>query len=446
MLRALADCNNFYASCERVLDPSLVGVPIVVLSNNDGCVIARSSESKRLGIAMGAPYFEVRRVCEAHGVRVFSSNFAVYGDFSERVMAVLAEHARDFESYSVDEAFLGFPDMPEADARALGLRIREDVLKRTGIPVSLGMGATKVLCKLANERAKTDAASGGCLVVPFDVEGRRAFLKGVEAEDIWGVGPGLAARLRSHGILTAADLAEGDPRFIARIAGVVGERLALELRGIPCHEIIEDAAARQSIMVSRSFGRPVSDEADLAEAIAAHAARGAEKLREDRLVASSVVVFFGTNKHRLDQAQYKADAMEPLDPPTDDARLICAAAGRALRRIRRDGYLYKKAGVLLQGLTPSNQVQPSLPGLGEPIDPARTRLMQAVDALNAKLGREVVRPGSTGFDRKWQGKSALRSGSSLSDPDRLPTVKDGPKPPAGAKPKDGLKPRIRFHE
>lgn len=446
MLRALADCNNFYASCERALDPSLVGVPIVVLSNNDGCVVARSSESKRLGIAMGAPYFQVRRVCEAQGVRVFSSNFAVYGEFSERVMAVLAEHARDFEPYSVDEAFLGFPDMPEADARALGLRIREDVLKRTGIPVSLGMATTKVLCKLANERAKSDEAAGGCLVVPYDDAGRKAFLQGVATKDIWGVGPGLATRLRGHSIFTALDLAEGDPRFIRRIAGVVGERLALELRGIPCHEIVEDAAARQTIMVSRSFGRPVSHEADLAEAIAAHAARGAEKLREDRLVASSVVVFFGTNRHRLDQEQYQASEAEPLDPPTDDARLICAAAGRAFRRARRDGYLYKKAGIVLQGLSPANQVQPNLPGLGAPVDPARTRLMQAVDALNAKLGREVVRPGSTGFERTWQGKSELRSGASLSDPERLPTAKDGAKPKDAPKAKDGPKPRIRFHE
>ncbi|NBV49177.1 MAG: hypothetical protein EBR95_09145, partial [Verrucomicrobia bacterium] len=216
MLRALADCNNFYASCERALDPSLIGVPIVVLSNNDGCVVARSSEAKALGIPMGAPYFEVRRTCEAHGVRIFSSNFSVYGDFSERVMAALGEQARDLEIYSVDEAFLGFPDMPDADAKALGLRIRADVLKRTGIPISLGMAPTKVLCnkvlcKLANERAKADKTSGGVIVVPSDPAGRTVFLRGVEAEDVWGVGPGLAARFRSHGILSAIDLAEADP-------------------------------------------------------------------------------------------------------------------------------------------------------------------------------------------------------------------------------------------
>ena len=434
MLRALADCNNFYASCERVLDPSLRDVPIVVLSNNDGCVIARSAEAKALGIAMGAPYFEVRRTCEAHGVRIFSSNFAVYGEFSERVMAALTEQARDIEVYSVDEAFLGFPDMPETEARALGLRIKEAVLRATGIPVSLGMGATKVLCKLANERAKSDRASGGVLVVPYDDAGREEFLRGVDSEDVWGVGPGLAARLRAHRLVSALDLAQADPAFVRRVAGVVGERLALELRGISCHDIVEDAGPRQSVMVSRSFGRPVSDAAELAEAVAAHAARGAEKLREDGLVAANVVVMLRTNRHRLDQEQYFADEAEPLDPPTDDARAICAAAGRAFARIRRDGYLYKKAGVLLQGLSSAAVVQPGLPGLGAPIDPQRDRLMKAVDALNHRLGRDAVRLASTGFERKWKGKSELQSTPSLTDPERLPKAKDGPKP------------RIRFHD
>lgn len=434
MLRALADCNNFYASCERALDPSLIGVPIVVLSNNDGCVVARSSEAKALGIPMGAPYFEVRRTCEAHGVKIFSSNFEVYGDFSERVMAVLAEQARDLEVYSVDEAFLGFPDMPDDAALALGERIRADVLQRTGIPVSLGMAPSKVLCKLANERVKATKLPKGCLVVPSDVAGREAFLQGVEAEDVWGVGPGLGARLRAHGILSALDLARADPGFIRRIAGIVGERLALELRGISCHDIVEDAGPRKSVLVSRSFGRPITDAYELGEAIAAHASRGAEKLREDGLVASSIVVFIRTNQHRIDQEQFRGDEVEPLDPPTDDARAICAAAGRALARVRRDGYMYKRAGVMLVGLTPADIVQPSLPGMGAQADPNKDRLMKAVDALNHKLGREAVRPASTGFTREWKGKSELQSGASLTDPERLPKAKDGPKP------------RIRFHE
>ena len=434
MLRALADCNNFFASCERALDPSLEGVPIVVLSNNDGCVIARSAEAKALGIPMGAPYFEVRRTCEAHGVRIFSSNFETYGRFSDQVMAVLAEQARDLEVYSVDEAFLGFPDMSDADARALGLRVRAEVFARTKIYVSLCMAPTKVICKLANERAKGDPSSGGCLVVPSDPEGRRAFLRGIEAGKVWGVGSGLAARLRSHGILTAADLAEADPAFVRRFAGIVGERLALELRGISCHDIVEEAAPRQSVMVTRSFGRPVTDATELAEAVAMHAARAAEKLREERLVASSLVVLIRTNRHRLDQLQHHADGVEILDPPTDDARLICAAAARALARVYEPGYLYKKAGVLLQGISSATTVQPSLPGMGAPVDPSRDRLMKAVDALNQKLGRESVRLASTGFERKWKPKSELQSNKDLSPPETPP------------KPKDGNKPRIRFHE
>ena len=434
MLRALADCNNFYASCERVLNPSLQGVPIVILSNNDGCIVARSAEAKALGIPMGAPFFEVRRICEAQGVKVFSSNFSVYGEFSERVMAVLAEHSRDFEPYSIDEAFLGFPDMPEAEARALGLRIRADVLQRTGITVSIGMGATKVLCKLANERAKTDKSSGGCLVVPYSPEGRKAFLAGVGIKDVWGIGSGLATRFRAHGILSANDLANVDPPFVRRLAGVVGERLALELRGIPCHEMQENPEARKSIMVSRSFGRSITHFDDLAEAVATHAARGAEKLREDGLLATSLVVFLRTNRHRVDQEQYQAQAEEVREFPTDDARIWCASARRILQNIFRAGCLYKKCGILLQGLSSASAVQTTLAGMDQSPPPERSRLMQAVDALNARLGREVVRPGSTGLTRPWRGKSDLQSGLSLHRPDQLPKVKDGPKP------------RLRFHE
>jgi DNA polymerase V len=434
MLRALADCNNFFASCERALNPALIGVPIVVLSNNDGCVIARSSEAKLLGIPMGAPFFQVRRVCEAHSVKVFSSNFSVYGDFSERVMEVLAKQARDFESYSIDEAFLGFPDMPEADARALGHRIRNDVLSSTGISVSIGMGATKVLCKLANERAKGDPESGGVIVVPYSSEGREEFLKGVKTRDIWGVGKGLATRLRGHGILSAQDLAEADPAFIRRLAGVVGERIALELRGIACHEIIENPEARKSIMVSRSFGRPVSDFTDLSEAIATHAVRAAEKLRQENLATSNVTVFFGTNRFQKDSEQYGTSETEEIDFLTDDLGVIGAMAQRALKRVFREGYFYKKAGVILTELSSKDVVQETLPGLGTAVPSSRNRLMKAVDTINAKLGKEVVRPASTGFERKWKSKSEQLSENSQTQENILPKTNDVPKR------------RIRFHE
>lgn len=434
MLRALADCNNFFASCERALNPALKGVPIVVLSNNDGCVIARSSEAKVLGVPMGAPFFQVRRICEAHSIKVFSSNFAVYTDFSEQVMSVLAQQARDFEPYSIDEAFLGFPDMSEAAANKLGHQIRNEVLTQTGITVSIGLGATKVLCKLANERAKSDPQAGGVIVVPYSPEGRTEFLRGVKLRDIWGVGAGLASRLRSHGIITAADLAESDPAFIRRLVGVVGERIALELRGIACHEIIEDAGDRKSIMVSRSFGRPVSDLSDLSEAVATHTVRGTEKLRNDNLQTASLTIFFGTNRHRRDLAQYGASETERFDPPTDDIGILGAAAQRLLSLIYREGYLYKKAGILLNELSPTSIVQESLPGMGGKTSHSRTRLMKAVDILNTKLGREMVRPASTGFIRQWQGKSAQQSENAQAQERKIPKSKEGPKS------------RIRFHE
>jgi len=430
MLCALADCNNFYASCERALNPALRGVPIVVLSNNDGCVIARSAESKALGIPMGAPYFQVRRVCEAHGVKVFSSNFAAYGDFSARVMAVLQEQARDLEVYSVDEAFLGFPDMPETDAALLGQRIKTAVWEQTGIPISLGMGPTKVWCKLANEYAKNHPHTGGVFVVPYTEAARLEFLKHVAVEDLWGVGEGLGARLRSHGMVLASDLATADPSYVRKFAGVVGERLALEIRGISCYEVDEKPVTRQSILVSRSFGRPVQDLTDLTEAIATHAMRAAEKLREDHLMAKAIVVMLRTNRHRQDQAQYRADEVEVLETYTDDARLLCAAATRALERIYRPGFIYKKAGVYLSDIQTAHTVQPTLPGLGTTPEGTRPGLMKVVDRLNEMLGPDTIRLASTGFERSWKGQSAQPSKATL----------------PWAKPAAGPKSRLRFHE
>ena len=430
MLRALADCNNFYASCERVLNPALQGVPIVVLSNNDGCVIARSSEAKALGIPMGAPYFQVRRTCEAHGVKIFSSNFAVYGEFSARVMEVLASEARDIEVYSVDEAFLGFPDLPEAEAKALGRRIQQAVLAKTGLPISLGLGPTKVWCKLANEHAKQHPELGGVMVVSADEAWREAFLNKVSVEDLWGVGSGLGARLRAHGLVMASDLAKADLGYVRSFAGVVGERLALEIRGIACYEVDERALPRQTVMVSRSFGRPVQSYEDLAEAVATHAMRASEKLREEGLVAEAIGVMLRTNRHRPDQPQYRADEVECLEVFTDDARILGAAAGRALSRIYQSGYTYKKAGVMLLGLSSAHTQQPFLPGMTSAEESVQHRLMQAVDALNDKFGKDTVRLASTGWERSWQGKSELASRVALPWSKTVATLKS----------------RLRFHE
>lgn len=402
VLRALADCNNFFASCERALNPALEGVPIVVLSNNDGCVVARSSEAKLLGIPMGAPFFQVRRLCETHGVHVASSNFEVYGDFSARVMEALAEHARDLEVYSIDEAFMGFPDMGDAQALELGRRIRADVRARTGITVSIGLAPTTVLCKLANELCKRQPELEGAFVMPSDATQRLGLLRGIPVGDLWGVGKRTASLLRAHGLVTVADLAEVEPARIRSFAGVVGERLALEVRGTPCHGIDETATPRRSILSSRSFGQVITDRADLAEALSHHAVRAAEKLREDGLVAATLVAFARTDRHREDHEQHDAEAAVRLDPPTDDGRRLSAAVAQALDAMWVPGLRWKRAGVYLADLSSSQVTQPVLPGLGPPEAPQRRRLMEVMDALNARLGKDSVRLASTGLDRAWK--------------------------------------------
>lgn len=436
MLRALADCNNFFASCERVLNPALEGVPIVVLSNNDGCVVARSAEAKLLGIPMGAPFFQVRRLCETHGVHVASSNFEVYGEFSARVMEALAEHARDIEVYSIDEAFMGFPDLHDDQALALGQRIRADVRARTGITVSIGLAPTTVLCKLANELGKREAASEGVVVMPSDAAKRLERLRGIPVGDLWGVGKRTASLLRAHGLVTVADLAEVEPARIRSFAGVIGERLALEVRGTPCHGIDETAMPRKSILSSRSFGQTVSDRSDLAEALAHHAVRAAEKLREDGLIAATIVAFARTDRHREDQEQHHASAAVQLDPPTDDGRRLAAAVAQALDAMWVPGLRWKRAGVYLADLSSSQVTQPVLPGFGPPEAPQRRKLMEVMDALNAQLGADSVRLASTGLDRIWKAKA-----------ERLSDAKGKvPKAGAGADDPRVKRTRIRFFE
>lgn len=402
MLRALADCNNFFASCERAMNPSLEGVPIVVLSNNDGCVVARSAEAKAIGIPMGAPFFQVRQLCETHGVHVASSNFEVYGAFSTRVMEALAEHARDIEVYSIDEAFMGFPDLDDTAALELGRRIRADVRARTGITVSIGLAPTIVLCKLANELCKRQAEQQGVLVMPTDARRRHALLRGIPVGDLWGVGKRTAGLLRSHGLVTVADLAEVDPVRVRSFAGVVGERLALEVAGTPCHGIDETSAPRKSILSSRSFGHAVTDRAELAEALAHHAARAGQKLREDGLVAGTIMAFARTDRHREDHEQHCAEAAIQLESPTDDGRRLAAAAAQALDQMWVPGLRWKRAGVYLADLSSSHVTQPILPGMGAREAAPRRNLMDVMDALNARLGKDSVRLASTGLDRAWK--------------------------------------------
>ena len=354
---------------------------------------------------MGAPFFQVRRLCETHGVHVASSNFEVYGDFSNRVMETLAEHARDIEVYSIDEAFMGFPDLTDEQALALGHSIRNDVLARTGITVSIGLAPTQVLCKLANELSKKDPKTSGVYLMPTDRTKRRELLSTIPVDSLWGVGKGTASRLRAYGVVTVADLAEIEPERIRSFAGVVGERLALEVRGVACHGIVEESSPRQSILSSRSFGSPVTDRGDLTEALAHHAFRASEKLRQDGLVAGTIVAFARTNRHREDQEQRNAEAVIHLDPPTHDGRRMAAAITQAMDAMWIPGFQWKRAGVYLADLSSSVVTQPVLPGLG-PAEPVqRRRLMEVMDALNAELGKDAVRLASTGLERTWKPKA-----------------------------------------
>jgi len=418
---ALADCNSFYASCERVFDPRLRGRPVVVLSNNDGCVVTRSAEAKALGIIVGVPFFQIRDLVKRHSIVVRSSNYTLYGDLSARVMAVLGRFTPHLEIYSIDEAFLDLGGMPLDHLVDYGRTIRRTVLRWTGIPVSIGIGPTKTLAKVANHLAKNAPAAEGVWSLA-DPRERIAVLSRLDVQDIWGIGVRLAARLKRAGIATALDLCEASPSHVRRLVGVVGQRTALELGGLPCIGM-EDAPPppAKSIVRSRSFGRPVERREELEEAVATHVTRAAEKLRLHRRVAGMLSVFVATS--RFLERPYANLATVPLDPPTDDTSRLIHAAIVALRPIFREGLQYQRAGVMLTGLEP-------LAGLTESLfvqyDRDRSaRLMAAVDNVNRRLGPDTLRYAAAGFARPWHMRREHASPHYTTRWDELPTVRAG---------------------
>jgi DNA polymerase V len=396
---ALADANNFYVSCERVFQPELRGRPVVVLSNNDGCVIARSNnEAKALGIAMGAPWHLHRKQFDAAGVIVRSSNYAVYGDMSARVMSVLNQFTPDLEIYSIDEAFLGlqgFGARLEGHAWAL----RAAVLQWTGIPVSVGIAPTKSLAKVANHLAKKDEKHGGAVLL-LDETAQDAALARLELTDLWGIAGRLAARLQAIGINTPLDLKRGDPRLIRERLGVVTMRLALELRGVPCLSLERDIPDRKSIMASRSFGRSVTTLAEMREAVASYTVRASEKLRRQHLATTDLMVFIQTNRFKPDDVQYCASRTVHLPVATSDTGKLIGAALAGLGSIWRNGYRYKKAGIILLDLYRASAVQEGL--FDKADNPRRVTLMQTVDQLNLRFGRDAVTFAAAGIRRPWK--------------------------------------------
>ena len=395
---ALVDCNNFYASCERVFQPVLRGKPVVVLSNNDGCVIARSNEAKALGIEMGAPWHLNRDKFSGAGVVVKSSNYTLYGDMSARVMQTLLSFSPVLEVYSIDEAFLGlegFEDRLEDHARTL----RATVLQWTGIPVSVGIAPTKTLAKVANRLAKKDPMSRGVRVLMTAADQERALAQ-LDLTDLWGVARRLAGRLKAQGVATPLALRNADPKQIRQTFGVVGERIVCELRGESCFDIEDVAPNRKSLIASRSFGRPVGALVEMQEAVAAYASRAAEKMRRQNLTTANLIVFIETNPFRKQDPQYRASQSAQLPIATADTGRLVAAALGALVAIWREGYRYKKAGVMLLDLAPANAIQGAL--FAAPDTPASQARMRALDVINRRYGRGTLIVGAAGVKSAWR--------------------------------------------
>jgi len=392
---ALIDGNAFYCSCERAFDPRLKGRPVVVLSNNDGCAIARTQEAKDLGIRMGEPYHLAKSRPELAGVIWKSSNYALYGDMSRRMFDVMRGFVPAVEPYSIDEMFLDMHGL--ADPVAVSIAVRLAVLRATKIPSCVGIGPTKTIAKLANAIAKADRAGNG--VADFsDAEGRAAHYSRLPVGEVWGIGRAHVATLDAHGVKTISDfiaLADDD---IRALLSVVGLRTAWELRGIPCVSFAELPATQKSLAVTRSFGRPVMCQEELTAAVATYATRAAEKLRQHRLIACAMQVFVRTNPFAKTEPQYANQTTFGIEPTADTFALI-ANATKAAAHLWRDGFRYAKAGVILLDLADADR-QPA--SLFPTRDPERSAaLMRAVDAVNARYGRGTVSPGVVSARPRW---------------------------------------------
>lgn len=397
---ALIDCNNFYASCERVFRPDLNGKPIVVLSNNDGCVIARSNEAKAVGIPMGAPAFEYENLFRKHNVQVFSANFALYGDLSNRVMNILSDYSPDIEIYSIDEAFLKLKGFDYFNLQQYGEQMRYKVTKWTGIPISVGIAPTKALSKLANRIAKKYPEKTRGVYIIDGEEKRIKALKWLKVEDIWGVGRQHSKRLNAIGVKTAFDFTQLDDELVRRQMSIVGLRLKQDLQGIPTLDL-EEVQPKKNIATTRSFETNYTEYEQLNERISTFASSCAEKLRKQKSCCNSLMVFIHTNGHRKDLPQYSRNIVVKLPFPTNSSIELTKFATQALKHIFKQGFHYKKAGVIVQDFTPEAITQATL---FETRDERHISLMQAIDKLNNSFGQQKIRLASQDTKRIWKMK------------------------------------------
>jgi DNA polymerase V len=420
---ALADCNNFYVSCERVFNPKLEGKPVVVLSNNDGCVVSRSNEAKALGIKMGAPVFELSGIIKRYDVRVFSSNYALYGDMSQRVMETLSGFAENVEIYSIDEAFLDLSGFGNENLTEYGRKMSSTVRKWTGIPVSVGIAETKTLAKIANKTAKRSPETKGVLDLTVSAAKEKA-LAGTRVGDIWGIGPGYSEYLERIGVKNALQLRDADgvlSRRIERKMGVRSERIIRELTGIPCYSIETCPPPKKGIAVSRTFREPVESLPELKEALASFVSMGAEKLRRENTAAGEISVFLHTSRFKKEGFYY---GIKTLDLPiaTADTGELIRYAGKGLEEIYRKGGRYKRAGVMFGDLARGTRVQMRL---FDRVDRKRSeKLMRTLDAVNLKIGSGALVYAASGLagTRRWHTVFKKRSPFYTTDWDQIPEV------------------------
>lgn len=416
---ALIDCNNYYVSCERAFDASLIGVPVIVLSNNDGCAIARSAEAKALGIKMGDPLHHLRDLIRQHEIRVRSSNYALYGDMQRRVVAACESFVRDFEIYSIDEIFLDLAGFEDRDLVDHAHRLRDQVLLWTAIPTCVGIAPTKTLAKLANATAKKQPRFGGVADLRDD-RLRDDVMRAFPIEDVWGVGRATASKLTALGITTAAALRDMPMKQARGVGTVVLERLVAELRGVPSNAIEAVEPTRKGMAITRSFGTPVTDFDDMMGALSQYALRAGEKLRQHGLVAGRLTAFFHTNRHKTDRPQYAGSRATTLHPMTSDSLELIAAARRCAESAWRDGYAYTKAGILLDDLTIASERPRTL---FEGDSDRRDRLMAALDQVNGRFGKFTIVTAGQGFKRQWRLRSEMRSPAWTTNLAEVPIVR-----------------------
>lgn len=421
-LYALVDVNNMYVSCERVFNPRLEGVPVVVLSNNDGCVVARSNEVKALGVKMGEPWFELEKLVKRHGIVAYSSNYGLYGQMSARFMTILQGYSPNSEIYSIDECFLGLDGLERqwGSFTEMGQSIRERVNRWIGLPVCVGIGRTKTLAKLANHVAKKRSGFNGvCDLASLPQDELQHLMASIDVGEIWGVGGRTVKHLEKAGILTVSDLYHCSPFWLRSRFGVVMERTYRELRGISCLSLEETTVPRRQIVSSKSFGQMVATIEELQQAVSTYMSLAAEKLRNQGSVCGAVQVFIHTNQFRPNDKQYGNAIVIPLPNPSSDTRLLIRAALYGLQKIYRAGYFYKKAGVMLLELTDEKQVQQTLFGT-ICRDERSDNVMRVMDSLNTRFGRNTVTVGSAGIDHRWSMRREKMSPAYLTDWEQIP--------------------------